>query len=188
MLQWNKVLNASRNTVNKKFLDKEPTKRFKRKILMSEHSPIRLLNIDYIFKIKSWVSVHLVRHKHGIEHFVSTQRDDRTGKPRESQNSLVSHYIEANAQAIINISRKRLCTQSHPETRKAWKEFLESFKDTEPELYNLCVPECVYRNGLCPEINSCNWNKTPAFKKRLDEYLGKDYQKQNYYYDKGIIY
>lgn len=33
------------------------------------------------------------------------------------------------------------------------------------------VKECVYRNGLCPEIFSCGYNKTEAFKEELKEYL-----------------
>ncbi len=51
---------------------------FKRKMLMSEHSPIRCLQFRIrLENLPYWVSVHLVRHKLGVEHFVSTQRNDR---------------------------------------------------------------------------------------------------------------
>lgn len=36
------------------------------------------------------------------------------------------------------------------------------------------VPECVYRNGLCPEIKSCGYNKTEKFKKELEYYKDID--------------
>jgi hypothetical protein len=72
------------------------------------------------------------------------------------QSQLVTHECIANAQAIINISRKRLCAQASRETNKAWKLVLDAVKKELPELYNVCVPECIYR-GFCPELNSCGW-------------------------------
>lgn len=32
------------------------------------------------------------------------------------------------------------------------------------------VKECVYRNGLCPEMFSCGYNKSPKFEEELKEY------------------
>lgn len=56
---WKRVLNAARRTVGKKPLDKEPSDTFKRKILLAEHSPIRLLEYDFTWEdIRQWVSVH----------------------------------------------------------------------------------------------------------------------------------
>ena len=40
----------------------------------------------------------------------------------------------------------------------------------EPELAQCMVKECVYRNGLCPEMFSCGYNKSPKFEKELKEY------------------
>lgn len=83
---------------------------------------------------------------------------------------MVNHECEGNAQAIINISRKRLCNCASPETREAWKLFLdEVVKPNEPELYSVCVKECIYR-GFCPEFKSCGYHKTEAYKKELQEY------------------
>ena len=142
-------------------------------MLLAEHSPIRLLKLDYKWtNIKSWISVHFVRHKIGIEHFVSTQRNDRTKVDRDksTQDTIVSHYFEANAQAIINISRKRLCTQAHKETREKWIEFLDKeVKEKEPELYSVCVSECIYR-GFCPEFTCCGFVNTDKCKKELIDY------------------
>lgn len=56
---YEQVANRARTTVSKDKLGKEPSDRFKRRILMSEHSPIR--SLIYCFKItnlKSWVATH----------------------------------------------------------------------------------------------------------------------------------
>lgn len=178
MNNWTKVLNAARNTVGKSEIDKEPSSKWKKSILLAEHSPIRLITLSHTFVgIKSWISVHLVRHKIGIEHFVTTQRNDRTGKDRDlsPQNTPVNHHIELNAQALINISRKRLCRQSHGETREVWSNFLmDEIKENEPELYKACVPECVYR-GFCPEMKPCGFSETEFYKLVIKEYRRRDY-------------
>ena len=169
---WQDVKNATMNTIGK---DKGayPSSDWKRRLLLSEHSPIRKLHIGWKWSdLKYWVSVHLVRHKYGIEHFVSTQRTDRTGITRDElpQSSLVNHECEANAQALINISRKRLCNCASPETRQAWQQVKSEIALVEPELASVMVKECVYRNGLCPEMFTCGYNKTKLFEEELKEY------------------
>ena len=170
--RWQSIKNATLNTIS---LNKGayPDSEYKRRLLMSEHSPIRKLTFGWRWvDIKSWVSVHICRHKFGIDHFVSTRRTDRTGTDRNElrQDELINHECEANAQAIINISRKRLCHCASPETREAWKKFLDEIvKPNEPELHSVCVKECVYR-GFCPEFKTCGYHKTKAYKKELQEY------------------
>jgi len=171
---WGDIKNTCRITVGKKPLEYWGVDSdWKLKLLLAEHSPIRMLNITWQWTgIKSWVSVHFARHKIGIEHFVASQRDDRTGEDRDGkrQDAFVNHRCIANAQAIINISKKRLCRKSHIETQAEWFHFLEALREIEPELFDVCVKECVYRNGICPEIKSCGYNKTAAFKKELSDY------------------
>ena len=123
----------------------------------------------------SWVSVHMVRHKIGIEHWVSTQRTDRTGVNRNElpQNSPVNHACEADAQALINISRKRLCNCAARETREAWQAVKNEVAKVEPELASCMVRECVYR-GFCPEMFPCGFDKTKAFEKELKAYRGEE--------------
>ncbi|MGM8331771.1 hypothetical protein [Clostridium perfringens] len=169
---WQGIKNATMNTIGKN-KGAYPTSEWKRKLLLSEHSPIRKLIISWRWTdLKYWVSVHLVRHKHGIEHFVTTQRTDRTGINRDElpQGSLVNHECEANAQSLINISRKRLCHCASLETRQAWQKVKEEVSQVEPELTKCMVKECVYRNGLCPEMFTCGYNKTKAFEEELKEY------------------
>jgi len=169
---WGKVKRAARTTINREGEGQYPTDEWKKSILLAEHSPIRKIKFSWKWTgLKSWVSVHFVRHKIGIEHWVRTQRTDRTGVNRDElpQGSLVEHECEADAQALINISRKRLCNQASPETREAWKEVIEELKLHDPAVASVCVPECVYR-GFCPEMHSCGYVNTDAYKAELAAY------------------
>lgn len=169
---WKDVLNRARTTVNKEELDKEPSDIFKRKILRAEHSPIRSIIFSFkITNLKSWVATHFVRHHIGIEKWVRTQRSDRTGINRDDlpQGSEVEMELEANTQALINMSRKRLCNQASPETREVMQAMKEEVKKVDPFIAEVMVPECVYR-GFCPEINSCNYDKKPQFQEDLKRY------------------
>jgi hypothetical protein len=169
---WREVADSARTTIHRDAGVKEPSSSWKRRILLAEHSPIRQLSVSAKWTdLKYWVSVHIVRHKFGIEHFVRTQRTDRTGVERNDlpQGNEVEHEILVNAQAMITISRKRLCSAASKETRQAWVGVLDSIKDVEPELYHACVPDCVYR-GWCYEFKSCGYHKTEDFQKKLQAY------------------
>lgn len=171
------VLNTARVTVWKDDIDKKPSDKFMRDIYFSEHSPIRCKNfLIEIRGIKSWVATHLVRHHIGYTPFVSTQRDDRhkSDIPRDElpQGALVNMDIVLNAEAFISVSRKRLCNMAHKETRDVWNMVLTELRKVDKNLADVCVRECVYRNGLCPEGGkSCKYNKTEEFKKELAKYL-----------------
>lgn len=169
---WREVADAARTTIRQGEGTGEPGPRWKKRILLAEHSPIRKLCFGWKWlDLPYWVSVHLVRHKYGIEHFVSTQRTDRTGQDRASarQDAPVMHECFANAQSVMFISRRRLCAQASPETRAAWKQVVDAIAEKEPEVAACCVPECVYR-GFCPEFKSCGFAKTKAFEDALREY------------------
>ena len=79
--------------------------------------------------------------------------------------------MTCNAQAFINISRKRLCYGcASKETREAWELVIEYLREVDPILAEKCVPECLYR-GFCPEKKRCcGYVNTEAYKKRLEEY------------------
>lgn len=154
---WKRVKNHCRTTVNKSFTDNEPTKEFKKKLLISEHSPIRLLEIDWTWeKIKYWVSTEWSRHK--FEKFITSQRDDRMideiPRDKKTQDSLVNYDGYANAQNTIDSWRKRLCYQATPEARTLAEEFKLELHKIEPEWADVLVPNCIYRCG-CPEFSMC---------------------------------
>lgn len=169
---WRAAADAARTTVHREPGEGEPTSSWKRRMLLCEHSPIRHVTVRAKWHhLRYWVSVHLVRHKVGIEHFVRTQRSDRTGSDREvsPQGTPVEHEVLVNAQAMINISRRRLCRCASPETREAWTTLLKKVGESEPELGAACVPDCVYR-GWCYEHRSCGWHLTEEYARRLSDY------------------
>jgi len=152
---WKNIKNKCRTTVNKDYSDKNVTPKFKEDLLISEHSPIRLLEVDWSWKgIKSWIAVHFSRHK--WECFVSTQRTDRTGVDRNTlpQDTLVNMDGVANAQHLIDMARKRLCYQSSRETREYAEDLKIEIKPYEPQVADTLVPNCIYRCG-CPEFEQC---------------------------------
>lgn len=160
LTDWKYVKNVSRTTVNKKHTENEATSKFKKDILISEHSPIREIVVKWSWEnIKSWISIHYSRHK--WECFISTQRSDRTGVNRDksTQDTLVNMDCSANAQHLIDMARKRLCHQSADETREYMEDLkLELYRNGETELSDVLVPNCVYRNG-CPEFVNCGYHR-----------------------------
>lgn len=180
---WKRALNAARRTIGKAPLAKEPSKSWEAKMLLAEHSPIRLVEFDWTWKdIMQWVTTHLVRHHEGCEKFVHSQRGDRRVLPvprnELPQGALNDMDMTANAQAIINISRKRLCSCASKETREAWKQVVEAIRKVDPVLADKCVPECLYR-GFCPEfMNPCGYSKTKKFEEDLQRYRNTDYEQE----------
>lgn len=157
---WQEVVNDCRTTVGKGELGKEPSQKFKREILISEHSPIRSMTVKWQWPdIPSWVATHFARHK--FEKFIKTQRTDRTSVDRNKlpQDSPVIMTCEANTQHLIDTARKRLCMMASRETRKYMEDLKTTLKTVEPEISDVLVPNCVYRCG-CSEPCSCRYFET----------------------------
>ena len=154
---WKEVVDDCRTTVGKESLGKEPSQKFKREILISEHSPIRSISIKWKWvNIPSWIATHFSRHK--WECFIKTQRTDRTGTDRNKlpQDAPVIMTGDANTQHLIDTARKRLCHMASKETRKYMEDLKKAIHEVEPEIADVLVPNCVYRCG-CPEPNGCKW-------------------------------
>lgn len=170
---WKRAMNAARRTVGKEPLDKEPSEGFKLMSLFAEHSQIKLVEYLISFKaLRQWVGVHILRHPFVLP-FIHSQRADRRelDVPRDElpQGSLNDQDFVMNAQTLINVSRKRLCSCASKETREAWKAVKNEIAKTEPNMAAVMVPNCIYR-GFCPERESCGYWKTEKFKKDLNEY------------------
>lgn len=162
---WVNVKNKCRRTVNKDYTDNEPKHKFKEDLLIAEHSPIRLLEVDWTWEdLEYWVSQELARHKN--EKFITTQRTDRTGVDRgkRPQEAPVKMDAVANAQNLIDIARKRLCYQATVEARTAIEDLKVILHEQEPEMADMMVPNCIYRCG-CPEFSQCGF-----FKKFMEEH------------------
>ncbi len=157
---WQEIKDNALFTIHKDN-GKYPTTNWKSSILRAEHSPIRSGRlIIECYDVPSFVIGHVVRHNIGFTAFVSTLRKDRVkyGETPD-RNTLNNLRFDGNFQSFINISRRRLCKQASVETREFWKKVMEAVREVEPELYEVCVPECIYRGG-CPEMKPCGmWNK-----------------------------
>lgn len=145
-----------------------PNKEYKRKLIKSEHSPLTTLYVTWEWNdMPYYVSNHFVRHHVGITHFVSSQRNDtnsnvqnHTDRKDLKQDAPVNHRCVADYLSVINISRKRMCGKAAPETQNAWLMFLNELKEYEPVLVEACVPNCVYRGGICAEFEPCKSQTT----------------------------
>ena len=114
----------------------------------AEHSPIRTQMWKImLFNIPTYVSVHLVRHKIGVEHFVKSNRRSNEVVTRDTP---VNHLIVANAQAIINMARVRLCGKADVKTQEVMREIVKVIANADPWLAEFLMPTCM-RIGRCPE-------------------------------------
>ena len=159
---WMLCKKCTLNTVGKDST-KLPTDEWKHKLLLSEHSPIRTLNFCIKMMIPYYVSVHFCRHFTGVTHFVQSQRNDRQNnydRTKAPQDAMVSHIMYVNAQELMFMSRRRLCMQADPLTRKVMKEICIQVVELCPEFNDTLEPMCVYRGGRCTEFNCCGFNET----------------------------
>lgn len=188
-INWKKIKSACMTTISKEAGDKEPSDEWKRRLLLCEHSPIRRGSISWKWPaIPYAISTHFARHHEGCEKFVGTERADRTGVDRSTRSQMnpVPMEMDANIQAIINISYKRLCSSADPATRQHWRAVLEAIREYDENIFWACVPQCV-RCGGCPEYTNCGFydnlmKDEPVETQRV---LKKRYDKYNEWRDKA---
>lgn len=180
---WQEVVDDCRATVAKPPLGKEPSKEWKKAILISEHDPIRDIEVKFKWaSIPYWVAMHWKTHIWRGR--TNTQRNDRQelyDRNKAPQDSPVDFTGDPNAQHLIDTMRKRLCYMASPETRELAEDLKETLRDVEPELADVLVPNCVYRCG-CPENGKCQLFKNLV--KINPEIASTDIQKRYYAYNK----
>lgn len=154
---WQEVVDDCRATVAKPPLGKEPSDAWKRGILISEHDPIRDIEVKFSWNIPYWVAMHWKTHIWRSR--TNSQRNDRQSKydrNKAPQDSPVIFVGDANIQHLIDTDRKRLCFMASPETRACAVSLKKELRTVEPQASDVLVPNCVYRCG-CPEPNGCGW-------------------------------
>lgn len=159
LIGWDVVKELALQTVNKRMVSNTISNDWKMKMLIAEHSPIRALTfLVQCQDIPYYVHTHLVRHKIGVEWFVGTSREDRTGIKREErkQTDLINMSFLINAQALIFMGRRRLCHNASPETRKFTEELKKAISLVDYQVGTAMVPDCIYRNG-CHEFVNCGY-------------------------------
>lgn len=188
-VNWKKIKSGCMTTISKEAGDKEPPKEWKRKLLVCQHSPIRRSTISWKWEeIPYAISTHFARHHEGCEKMISTSREDRSGVDRHtrSQMQYVMMEMDANIQALISISAKRLCLCADPTTIKYWKAVLEAIKEYDETIAWAMVPQCVRTAGCCEPFGDCkyfeNFAKTLT-KEELTDIMVR-YDKYNEYREK----
>lgn len=181
---WKRVKNHCRTTVNKAFSEKDATPEFKKKLLISEHTPIRQIIFDWSWlKIPYWVAMEWARHK--FEKWITSQRDDRMvddiPRGKKPQEAPVQYDGDANMQQLIDAFRKRLCYQATPEARGLAEDFKVTIRKTHPAESDVLVPNCIYRMG-CPEFNEC------GFFRAFYIWAAKNYPDENWMGDIQVRY
>lgn len=94
--------------------------------------------------------------------------------------------MDANIQALINISAKRLCTCADPTTRKYWEAVLDAIKEYDEDIYFACVPQCVRCGGCVEPFSNCkfyeNFSKNLTLEQQIN--IMERYDAYNEYRDK----
>ena len=158
---WKRCLYLARATQGKFDEANVPSYEWRHRILRAEHSPIRTLMFTIEMKnIPYYSSVHFVRHKYGVEHYVQSQRVN-PDRGAERQDAPVTHTMDLNAQALINIMRKRLCYKADHTTHEIALQIKAQilYKDGTGIWNDILVPECCYRANYCPEMKPCDARK-----------------------------
>ena len=172
--EWSEALDACRATVSKKFLNKEPSKEFKKALVVCEHSPLRTIWVKWRWQgLPSYIATHFARHHIGCEKYIGTQREDRTGVDRSSrsQMDLVPMRMEGNIQAVLNISERRLCTCADKLAIKYWQSLLEEIKKFDEVVYWANVPQCVRCGGCIEGFSKCNFYQKLMQDSTLEEQM-----------------
>ena len=170
---WDTVKELALFTIGKVPKEDEPSEDWERRITVACHSPIRArMFLVKMHNIPYYVSVHLVRHKIGVEHFVRTNRSDRTGRntDSDSRSTPTNHAMLINAEALITMSRKRLCSMADPTTRMIWSTVVTALSNVDKVVADRCVRNCVHC-GFCPEFTSCGFDKSVAFEASRKAYI-----------------
>lgn len=163
----------------------------------SLHSPVRTQLFTIRFEdIPLFVASQLVGSKAGVEWWMRTKRTDRGGEcfaevckdmaenlydrgddptteiltwpSRFDRMAPTSLMCLINAEAIINMSHKRLCAKASRETREIWEKVCEDIKECDPDLYPHLVRPCV-ACGLCRE-RCCGFIHTEMFRQEREDY------------------
>lgn len=156
---WKRCKMLAMNTMGRRWSG-EVTEEWKLRMLKAGHSPIRTLMFTIRMELPYWVSTHFVRHKYGVEHYVSSQRNDRQDRfdrTTAPQGMTVSHIMDINAQELIQMAHMRLCGQAADETRQVMQAICQAVLEVNPEFERFLVPKCMTnpKAVYCNEFRPC---------------------------------
>lgn len=170
-VNWDAIKRACMRTIGKE-AGATPNETWKKKLLICKHSPIRKGVVCWKWaEIPYAISTHFARHHIGCEKFISTSREDRTNTPREqrSQMDMVSMEMEANIDALLNISARRLCTCADVTTRQYWEDLRQEIKKYDEIIAWAMVPQCIERGGCVEPFSNCKYYENVMKDATLEE-------------------
>ena len=155
---WMEVKRRALVTVGKEPIN-PPDQRWKEKILIAKHSPIRYLQFSFLLEdLPYWVSVHLCRHVHA-QPYVRSQRNDRQNEYDRNaarQDAPVDMIWDMNAEELMTVVQKRLCGKAAAETRAVAEEIRDLVVMACPEFEPVLVQPCAFNGGVCHEMTPCD--------------------------------
>ena len=99
----------------------------------------------------------MCRHVHA-QPYVRSQRNDRQkeyDRNAARQDVPVNMILDVNAEELMVMANKRLCSQASKETQDVVKMMCLSVLDVCPEFEGKLVPMCEYHGGKCHEMKPC---------------------------------
>jgi len=157
---WERVRRCARFTIGKDDINGPVSDKFKRQMLIARHSVLRELEFSVeMYGIPSFVSVHLVRHHIGANHYVGTSRPDRTelrDRHEQRKDDPCNHLMTINAAELLHLCEQRLCSKAEEQTRMVVSKIVAELSKIEPLVAGYCKMSCV-RIGFCPEHDGCRF-------------------------------
>lgn len=114
-----------------------------------------------IIRIPMFVVEHLELLMPNAKHFYN---------PAKSKEHYVDTTIICNARDIIHSARKGLCFNYHKRSNNTFRALKSEIFEFDPNLSNYMVVDCVYKNGLCSQLECCLWNKSKEFDEESEDY------------------
>jgi hypothetical protein len=176
LIDWDKASKVGRTTQSI-FTEGRVTEKGKLRYLVSEHSPIRVVEYLITFiNVPYYVAMHLRTHQIGWtdptheQYYIQSQRNDvreangfkDIPRGEKLQNHPVTFDLKVNPQALINTSRVRLCKKADVSMRELWEDTILAVSEVDKHIRDVCVPNCIYR-GFCPEMKPCGYALTSTY-------------------------
>jgi len=151
---------AMRATTGSDMFDsKMPSLKTWHKMILSQHSSHRAVLYRFCCEdVPYYVHTHFVRHNQGVQFHVKSQRteQDRANLP---QGALINMLFDANVQALLNMSKARLCYKADDNAKSLMKKvkYALIFEGDEHDkvLGKLLMKPCQWYPGLCSEPKPC---------------------------------
>lgn len=154
---WERCKLMALTTTGKNHVKNLPDESWKYLILRARHSVIYTLWFTIRITEEPYcTAMHFKTHHEGCVQFVSTQRNDRNGaydRDKAPQDAPVTHTIDVDACALMNMANKRLCSCAEDRTRRYTQRICQEALKTNPEFRPFLVPFCMEYG--CHEFHPC---------------------------------